>query len=226
MKFEDTVFGIIYKATCRMTGLSYIGLTIQDLNRRMVEHKSNAKYYTKNTQKFYLAIKKYDIDSFEFDIVDYVDYETGVEGIQLDEVRRCAIKLRQLERDYIEEFNTFENGYNNTRGGEGTFRCEMLTPKEKELRKRIRNKKHYHENKEQYAKNSKIWREGNKDYCVEYGKLWYEKNIEKTKLYYEANKEYIKKKRRQKLTDESATEKEIRLSIRRAKRKANKEKIN
>jgi group I intron endonuclease len=84
--------GIIYKITCKPTGMSYVGQTI-NLKRRLQSHKSKTSVctYIKN------AIQKYGWDNFEV--------ETLWEG---------NIKLLcDMEVKFIEEYNTMApNGYN------------------------------------------------------------------------------------------------------------------
>jgi group I intron endonuclease len=84
--------GVIYKITCKPTGMAYVGQTI-DLNRRLQCHKSKTSdcTYLKN------AIQKYGWDNFEV--------ETLWEGnIEL---------LCDMEKECIAEHNTMApNGYN------------------------------------------------------------------------------------------------------------------
>jgi len=84
--------GVIYKITCKPTGMAYVGQTI-DLKRRLQSHKSKTSVctYLKN------AIQKYGWDNFEV--------ETLWEGnIEL---------LCDMEVKFIKEYNTMApNGYN------------------------------------------------------------------------------------------------------------------
>ena len=84
--------GIIYKITCKPTGMSYVGQTI-NLKRRLQSHKSKTSVctYIKN------AIQKYGWDNFEV--------ETLWEG--------NSNLLSDMEVKFIEEYNTMApNGYN------------------------------------------------------------------------------------------------------------------
>ena len=56
----------IYKFTHTETGRCYIGQTIQQPNRRRLEHISESRHTDKNYH-FHNALKKYGIDSFKFE---------------------------------------------------------------------------------------------------------------------------------------------------------------
>ncbi len=100
-----TVKGIIYKATNKLNGKIYIGQTIRDLEQRKKDHISKSKR-NKPACYFHRAIKKYGIESFDWEILD-----------------RCNSKheLDDLEFYYIKYYGTYYNGYNSTMGGEGTI---------------------------------------------------------------------------------------------------------
>jgi len=96
--------GTIYKAINVKTNKSYVGKTAQKFWRRKSQHKMNA--LTNNFQShFHRAIRKHGWDSFEWEIL--------FEG-------ECSNnKLNDLEIFYIGYYDTFNNGYNLTIGGEG-----------------------------------------------------------------------------------------------------------
>lgn len=83
----------------------YIGQTIHDVKRRA--GKNGSCYLDCNTHsKFSNAIKKWGWDAFECEIL--------VENIQTHE------ELDELEKKYIEEYNSYNEGYNSTIGGKGS----------------------------------------------------------------------------------------------------------
>lgn len=93
---------IIYKITNEVNGKAYIGLTTQGLLQRKREHVSRFKS-GKRDHKLYLAFRKYGIDTFSFE--EYV----------------CALdkdSLKQLEIDAVKEYDSYNNGYNMTVGGD------------------------------------------------------------------------------------------------------------
>jgi len=91
---------IVYKCTNLVNGISYIGVTTKSIEYRKRTHENASKYSNK---KFYNALKKYGFDNFEWSILH--------ECSSIDE-------LSSLEKYYIEKYDTFNNGYNLTTGGE------------------------------------------------------------------------------------------------------------
>ena len=90
---------IIYKATNKINSMSYIGQTIRTLNERKNEHMG-----TNSNTYFTRALKKYSKNNFDWDIINECD--------NIDELNR-------LEIYYIGWYDTYNNGYNLTLGGEG-----------------------------------------------------------------------------------------------------------
>ncbi len=101
---------IVYKATNKINGKMYIGITCQKLKDRIREHKYEAfkeNSPTYNTP-FKRAIRKYKIENFIFEVIE--------SDLTQD-------KASEKEIYYIQKFNTYcnytnSNGYNATTGGE------------------------------------------------------------------------------------------------------------
>lgn len=91
--------GYIYKITNKLNNKSYIGQTGNTIKDRMKKHYSNAKVAKTGID---YAIGKYGRDNF---IVEEV---CTCDNSQLDE----------LERYYIQYYNTYNDGYNLTIGGQ------------------------------------------------------------------------------------------------------------
>lgn len=103
---------LIYRALNKINGKSYIGLTTLTLGERKHKHWLNSRNPDKNKkQAFYLAINKYGWDNFEW-----------------QEICSALTKedLAKLEIDFIKEYDTYNNGYNNTLGGEGVLNPRKL----------------------------------------------------------------------------------------------------
>ena len=83
-------------------GKKYIGITSRSVKQR-AETNGNA-YVREDNSKFGRAIEKYGFDFFTV--------ETLEENLTLDEAR-------EKEKYYINLYDTYYNGYNNTFGGEG-----------------------------------------------------------------------------------------------------------
>lgn len=93
----------IYKATNTINGKVYIGFD-SNWPRRKSVHKSLSK---NPTQKFHKALKKYGWNNFNWEIL----YQS----------KNGEYCLSVMEPYFIDENNSFNDGYNMTLGGEGTF---------------------------------------------------------------------------------------------------------
>lgn len=96
----------IYCFTNKINGKKYIGQSINIENRRLshINDSKNSNCPNYNN-KFYRAIRKHGIDNFEFEIIDSNDKYSRKE-------------LNILEQYYIEYYDSFNNGYNSTKGGD------------------------------------------------------------------------------------------------------------
>lgn len=93
---------IIYKATNKINGKSYIGQTIKNLEKRKRLHCNSAK--RKNNNPFHCAIRKYGIENFEWEEIAWAN---------------TIEKLNEYEIRMIDFYNSkAPNGYNLTDGGE------------------------------------------------------------------------------------------------------------
>lgn len=90
----------VYKITHIGSGKSYIGIS-KNIYHRWVQHKSWVN--TKNRRSaIYAAMQKYGIDAFSWQVIEECDVNS----------------LEARERHWIVVFDTFNNGYNLTGGGE------------------------------------------------------------------------------------------------------------
>lgn len=111
------MIGIIYKYTSP-SNKSYIGQTINE-KIRMKRHKYAAKHHTeKGRSKFYRAIRKYGWDNFTYEVLFTIDN---------DDKKRVKEKLDFMERYYIRKFDSYNNGYNMTLGGDCGMKGINLT---------------------------------------------------------------------------------------------------
>lgn len=112
--------GLIYLILCIITNKVYIGQTTDPLNVRWNGHKSAARYnkeylagnkeapHSKRgmCSKLYRAMNKHGIENFQITIL-----EDGIDDRQL---------LDEAEKQYIEEFDSVDNGYNLKSGGDSS----------------------------------------------------------------------------------------------------------
>ena len=97
----------IYKITNDINNKVYIGKTIDTIQVRWNHHKSDA-YAPAHSPKvekrpLYEAIRKYGIEHFSIKVVEECPLE----------------ELDERERYWIEQYQSFKNGYNATLGGDG-----------------------------------------------------------------------------------------------------------
>lgn len=90
--------GFIYKITNKVNGKSYIGQT-----RYTVEFRWRQHQHKKDKTHFHCAIKNYGIDSFVVETLEECDYKD----------------LDSREIYYIAKYDTYNNGYNSSTGGDG-----------------------------------------------------------------------------------------------------------
>lgn len=94
------MIGVIYKWTNKINNKSYIGQTLFP-NKRINSHINAAK---NNSQLlFHKALRKYGIDSFIYEELESVEEN----------------KLNEREMYWISYYDSYNNGYNMTLGGEG-----------------------------------------------------------------------------------------------------------
>lgn len=90
----------IYKITNNINKKCYIGQSV-DIERRWRQHKYNASQEVK--YPLYLAFKKYGLNNFYFEII-----------------QECSLdQLDQQEIYWIQFYDSYKNGYNQTTGGQG-----------------------------------------------------------------------------------------------------------
>lgn len=90
--------GKIYKIENLINQKVYIGQTIQSLEQRYRDHKSNAKKRRKDSKsKLYVAMRKYGIENFKISLVE--------DNIPISQ-------LNEKEEIYIIQYKSVEEGYN------------------------------------------------------------------------------------------------------------------
>lgn len=98
----------IYKIINKLNQKMYIGKT-EHLNpeKRWLEHQADAKNPDRNHRALYKAINKYGIENFSFKVIE----ET--------------VSPEEREVYYIQYYDTYHNGYNETLGGDGAKYLEL-----------------------------------------------------------------------------------------------------
>lgn len=93
----------IYKITNVLNGKVYIGQSI-DIETRWKQHIDEGKRLRHKT-KLYYAMNEYGIDNFHFEIIELCESNQDI--------------LNQKERYWINYYDSYNNGYNSTLGGQG-----------------------------------------------------------------------------------------------------------
>lgn len=97
--------GNIYIITNNKNDKVYIGQTIHSLNTRFTNHKMASRI---EDTKFYRAMRKYGEDSFFIQLLEEVPYE----------------QLNSREKYWINYYDSYNNGYNSTLGGDGILKID------------------------------------------------------------------------------------------------------
>jgi|AntRauTorcE11898_2_1112593.scaffolds.fasta_scaffold22699_2 group I intron endonuclease len=109
----------IYKWTHIESGKVYIGQSIQDPNRRRLEHIADCRYSSKK-HHFHNAIRKYGKESFAWEVIDYA---------------KSLEELNELEEKYIDDYDSIKTGYNLRQGGNNRKHSEQSIKLMKESQK-------------------------------------------------------------------------------------------
>jgi group I intron endonuclease len=103
--------GFIYKITNNVNGKVYIGQTIQTVKERFYQHCATKCSDSVLNMAIHRAIKKYGKSNFTIEVIEEVDKDS----------------LNDREKFWIEYYNSYNNGYNSTRGGQdGSTHCKEL----------------------------------------------------------------------------------------------------
>lgn len=95
----------VYCITNLINNKKYIGKTIYSVEKRFKEHCRDFRKYREEKRPLYNAMQKYGADNFKV--------ETLIE---------CSdTKLSDWEMFYIKKYDTYNNGYNATIGGDGSI---------------------------------------------------------------------------------------------------------
>ena len=94
--------GFIYKITNTINGKYYIGQTIQNVKERFYQHCAIKCSKAVSNMAIHRAIKKYGKSNFTVEVIEEID----------------SANLNDRERYWIKYYNSYNNGYNSTKGGQ------------------------------------------------------------------------------------------------------------
>ena len=129
-KLDWNISGI-YIITCVVSNNSYVGQA-RDIRKRLREHLSALNYYNTNNINSYRendhlikAWKKYGQDNFMFDILELCDIDN----------------LNDREIYWVSYYDSFDNGYNMTPGGQDNFNTVEWSDEDRKYFSDIKNPK-------------------------------------------------------------------------------------
>lgn len=96
--------GFIYKITNQLNDKAYIGLTTKTIEERWQDHLNSINRLKENRPLYY-ALAKYGPQNFSIEKIEEIDNN----------------HLGEREIYWIDFFDTYNNGYNATRGGDGVW---------------------------------------------------------------------------------------------------------
>ena len=94
--------GFIYKITNKVNGKSYIGQTIQSVKERFYQHCATKCSQAILNMVIHKAINKYGKSNFTIEVIEEVE----------------STNLNDRERYWIRYYDSYNNGYNSTEGGQ------------------------------------------------------------------------------------------------------------
>lgn len=95
--------GFIYKITNDVNNKVYIGKTLSSIEKRFQEHKHDSHNTQIENRPLYKAMQKYGCEHFHIELIEEVPLEL----------------LSKQEIYWIDFYQSYHNGYNATRGGDG-----------------------------------------------------------------------------------------------------------
>ena len=98
----------------------YVGQSIK-LRKRLFVHNKNIR--NNADYPIYKAINKYGIDNFEYIVLEQI-----IDKLELQELKS---KLDNLEKYYIEKYDSYKNGYNQTIGGDSGILEYVITDEQR-----------------------------------------------------------------------------------------------
>lgn len=123
----------IYLFTNKINNKSYVGQSL-DIRRRFNKHMLRMRNHW--NYPLYNALNKYGLENFDYSILETITSNKTVD------IKELTKKLNDLEVFYIQKYDSFNNGYNLTVGGEsiaGYKFSEEACEKRKEISKEIQN---------------------------------------------------------------------------------------
>jgi len=117
----------IYKIICLSNNKVYIGKSI-DLHYRWLKHLSDLRLNQHHSKYMQNSFNKYGEQNFIFEII-------------VQNSNFSYADLQDLEKQYIEQYGSFLDGFNETAGGEGTTQRQFSKETRKKLSDNVKGEK-------------------------------------------------------------------------------------
>lgn len=104
------MIGNLYLITNKINNKKYVGKTYKSIEERFKEHIKESKNKTKIHRPLFNAINKYGTENFKIELLG--QFEDGL--------------LEEKEIEFIKAYDTYNNGYNATIGGDGHRNRKIL----------------------------------------------------------------------------------------------------
>lgn len=127
--------GVVYRYVSP-DGKSYVGQTINE-SRRKLEFKRSVRSNTYRSSKLKEAIELYGFDNFRYEVLFMVEY------VSKEEAQR---ELYKMEMYFIEYYDSYNNGYNMTFGGDGVKGCPLEGAAKESMIKKLKEYYSIHDN--------------------------------------------------------------------------------
>ena len=142
----------IYKATSRTTGMSYIGQSIEGMSKRMKSHLNDTKSSEAYLTKFHQALR--DLTPHDFSWTVLYQVSDNIHG------RKLTKLLNEKEIEFINQYDSVNNGYNTTLGGGNYVKNrelnEDITEEERIAIKKANKKAYREKHKKELREKAKI----------------------------------------------------------------------
>ena len=125
-KYEGVVYKYTLKSNDENNGKSYIGCTPEETTRRKRWSQPKAAYAGRKVKE---AREKYGLAAFEYTVLEKI-YDTDLATLKM--------KLEEREKYYIQQMDSYKNGFNSNLGGRGCIEV----PKDVRMKMKESHRRH------------------------------------------------------------------------------------
>lgn len=139
---KGQIRGVIYRyinqSESEENGWSYVGSTMNEKTRRYSWNNHGNKSY--GGEKINTARVKFGIENFAYEMLEEI-YDADENALQM--------KLDEREAYYVQQFDSFQNGYNTSKGGTGNKGVNFSQTHRNNIGKASKGRKHTEKTKKQ-----------------------------------------------------------------------------